>query len=410
MATTSKDDLAAKVAHEKRLLGAARSLAASLAQRVRSSLASGSSPALEGPGLEVLVPTLADHYAKVAADFSHDMADELPEGMKPTPAELDRIDAALDEAFKARATGTADIVMTNAQATAVRSVIRAKAEVEASDTMSTSDIPTLASNMFLTVQRARAASMACTETQWAAERSKGIEVQVLIGEEDGEAKADVEAFKVWRSQGDSRVRTASTGGFDHLSPDGQKVPTNEVFTVSGQRLRWPGDVALGASLGNIIGCRCSAIYDAPSVAAVREVFLENQVPAEPTDPKKPGKLREVRVGFVFSEMTPSNASLRDAVQAAIEDYVSGLGDGDDVMESAVRSAILGATTSEDLAVDTFQLLTPSGNVDILKGQIAVIGDVIFLVTDSEIVLDDPDPFPLTESELVESIVFQDVDN
>ena len=87
------------------------------------------------------------------------------------------------------------------------------------------------------------------------------------------AEATREAFKVWRSQADSRVRTIETGPFDHLVPDGQRVPSHLPFTVSGEALMWPGDTSLGASLGNVIRCRCGAVYDVVSVAAARRSML-----------------------------------------------------------------------------------------------------------------------------------------
>ena len=77
------------------------------------------------------------------------------------------------------------------------------------------------------------------------------------------------AVKIWRSQGDSRVRT---GVFNHLSADGQRVPVSEPFTVSGESLMWPGDTSYGASVGNVINCRCSAIYEAESIEELRRIL------------------------------------------------------------------------------------------------------------------------------------------
>lgn len=308
MPTTSEADLALKLKHEKRLLGSARSLAAALAQRMRAALAGGSAPALQGPGEEVMGPMLREHYDKVARDFDHDLTDAMPDDLKPKAEELAQILDTLDRAFEVRATSVAAMVMENAQASAVKAVQRATSLVEQSDDLNPSDIPTLASNMFLTVQRARAASLACTETQWAAERAKGVEVQVLVGQEDGELKFDTQAFKTWRSQGDSRVRTAARGKFDHLAPDGQKVPTDQAFQVSGELLRWPGDPGLGASGGNLIGCRCSAIFDVESVVDLRRLLHralgpEDAIPLVPEESNPfPVTESEVVEDIIFADV------------------------------------------------------------------------------------------------------------
>lgn len=66
--------------------------------------------------------------------------------------------------------------------------------------------------------------------------------------------------KEWISTLDNRNRGAQPGArFDHLEPDGQIVPNDEAFTVSGQKLDFPGDTHLGASAGNVIHCRCAAV-------------------------------------------------------------------------------------------------------------------------------------------------------
>ncbi len=64
------------------------------------------------------------------------------------------------------------------------------------------------------------------------------------------------AQKMWKNVGDNRVRT---GKFDHRQPDGQIRPVALPFEVSGELLMYPGDTSLGASTGNVAGCRCSAI-------------------------------------------------------------------------------------------------------------------------------------------------------
>jgi hypothetical protein len=63
--------------------------------------------------------------------------------------------------------------------------------------------------------------------------------------------------KEWISTNDKRVRTYENGKYDHLAANGQVVGIDESFTVSGEKLRHPGDP--NGSLGNTINCRCSIL-------------------------------------------------------------------------------------------------------------------------------------------------------
>jgi hypothetical protein len=46
---------------------------------------------------------------------------------------------------------------------------------------------------------------------------------------------------------------------EHVKAHGQKVPQNSLFTVWGEHLMYPGDTGHGASLKNVIRCRCESI-------------------------------------------------------------------------------------------------------------------------------------------------------
>ena len=66
--------------------------------------------------------------------------------------------------------------------------------------------------------------------------------------------------KRWLTSRDARVRRPEPGSpFDHWSADGQTVPIDQPFSVSGEPLMHPGDRSRGASAGNLINCRCSVI-------------------------------------------------------------------------------------------------------------------------------------------------------
>ncbi len=65
------------------------------------------------------------------------------------------------------------------------------------------------------------------------------------------------ATKMWQTMGDSLVRTSP---FNHQEANGQTVPKDAAYMVSGQFLNYPGDTSLGASPGNTINCRCVSVY------------------------------------------------------------------------------------------------------------------------------------------------------
>lgn len=98
------------------------------------------------------------------------------------------------------------------------------------------------------------------ETQAASESTKLIEEfssaglnpkNVVNNHYDG----TTDKTKTWYTVGDKRVRPA------HRAVDGQTVKINEPFIVKGEQLMYPGDTSMGASFGNVSGCRCSAVYN-----------------------------------------------------------------------------------------------------------------------------------------------------
>ena len=61
--------------------------------------------------------------------------------------------------------------------------------------------------------------------------------------------------KVWVSALDARTRQEPESRFDHYHMNQVKVPLEEAFNVSGEKLMFPGDPK--GSGGNVINCRCS---------------------------------------------------------------------------------------------------------------------------------------------------------
>lgn len=111
----------------------------------------------------------------------------------------------------------------------------------------------------------RSETIAATETQKAAEGAKrttmanapNISPAVALG------AIVLRSFKQWVTRGDGKVRP------DHSAADFQEVPVDDPFFVGGELLMYPGDTSLGASLWNIINCRCVALYRSVTVRVRR---------------------------------------------------------------------------------------------------------------------------------------------
>ena len=118
-------------------------------------------------------------------------------------------------------------------------------------------------SIFMSRQLARSQMIAATETQKVAEGTKQIERDNFLSLRNNATAAQLDLppivpKEIWVTQGDSLVRDGDASVFNHLAADGQEK-INGTFTVSNELLRFPGDVSLGASAGNVIRCRCSAV-------------------------------------------------------------------------------------------------------------------------------------------------------
>jgi len=102
--------------------------------------------------------------------------------------------------------------------------------------------------------------IATFETQSAAESTKLITAEAMAGQKPytlndvpiATLPTKKKAEKTWFNVGDGRVRPT------HVSANGQTVDLDEPFIVGGYRMRYPGDLSLGASGAEVWNCRCSA--------------------------------------------------------------------------------------------------------------------------------------------------------
>lgn len=219
---------------------------------------------------EDLATLLNSHYGSVSAAFRGRVDGQLPEDLRASQSENRVVDEALLAALLARADRQARLINDTNAADANTALEQASQIVQA-DPSAPADRTTIAVTAGAILSRrlrGRLESRVNVETQDVAEMVKTTEAQVLAGvqpPEGGAPAVPVETgpSKTWFTVGDERVRPA------HVAADGQTVPVGEAFLVGGQQLRWPGDTGLGATLDNVMGCRCSSVHDTDELIAVR---------------------------------------------------------------------------------------------------------------------------------------------
>ena len=197
---------------------------------------------------------LLAHYVRVGELFT-----------RVIDAQLKQVSIVVSEHYKVKSVEQARAITTTTRRHAERALTIARlAATEAGLAglviMTGLEIATAAVGIFNRRLAGREDSLLMFETNLSAEAAKLTQVELLAGEEPsiaGGSSRPSKRTKSWANLGDSRVRRSP---FNHLFAE-QTVPANKPFIVSGERLMYPGDTSLGASLGNVIRCRCSAIYE-----------------------------------------------------------------------------------------------------------------------------------------------------
>lgn len=96
----------------------------------------------------------------------------------------------------------------------------------------------------------RIPTIAATETQNVYQTAKQYASNDLSGKLAQQGKT---MQKRWNATLDQNTRPS------HQQAHGQRVPTEQLYTVKNQHLMYPGDTNHGASLDNVINCRCESI-------------------------------------------------------------------------------------------------------------------------------------------------------
>lgn len=220
---------------------------------------------------EALATILNEHYDRARIEFSKRINKELPVEVKATDAEEAEIAAALAIFFSERSQQQTrfinDTTQKNMEAAFTDAVFLSQEQAMAEERQVTPQELALTAGSLLSLKLAgRVEGVVSTETQAASETSKDTEATVLSG--IGAAVAittarDVPVTKEWITVGDELVRPA------HNNADNQIQQVGGSYIVGGQSLRWPGDTGQGATLNNVMNCRCASIHDVDEILSVR---------------------------------------------------------------------------------------------------------------------------------------------
>lgn len=199
---------------------------------------------------------LQSHYIDVSNVFSKRIIDQLGK-----PEDYDRIlDAMKNEiqlAANKRASASAAVISDtthNDMQDAIEKVTKDAAQD--GKILSKSETAERAKLELDRKNAARLGTISATETQNPAEKAKQAEINILHqndAEFDGEKITDKNLQKQWIAILDNVTRDA------HADADGQIVDFDEPYIVMGQQLMVPGDMDLGATIDNVINCRCSSV-------------------------------------------------------------------------------------------------------------------------------------------------------
>jgi len=198
---------------------------------------------------------LLKHYKKVSKEFSNRLTEDMPKDIAVTTDERKIIDDALNLYYIAHSGDQATQITKTTQDNIDSAFAEANEEDRIADlekAFTPVQIAVIAATNLVRKLYGRNSTIAAYETQVIAETAKGVEGQVLSGNDPsvlvGSNKPS-QVKKEWVSMGDQLVRE------DHIFADGQVVDDSEPYTVGGESLMWPGDSSLGASAGNVINCR-----------------------------------------------------------------------------------------------------------------------------------------------------------
>lgn len=221
-----------------------------------------------------LTGLLLRFYKKTDGQFEGIFYEKLPKSLQITGEELNKLNESKDKYFNDRSSSQSLLILltTNNQIFDSVELAKKQAEEQARQDKPTSNRATalIAGALVLNKLNARNRSIARFEIGNAAESVKSAEADVLTGNDPyistKRPPQNNPVIKTWITKGDQKVRKDP---FSHVSADFQEQPTTKPFIVGGQQLMYPGDTSLGASIANVIECRCISFIDVDQIKAIR---------------------------------------------------------------------------------------------------------------------------------------------
>jgi len=376
-------ELGEKLRLEAELRPRVRAARRSLVREVTRSFGRGGSlPDVASISEKELGPILLDHYGRVGEKFSRTIGEELPSSLRATPREEGELSGIMALLFEDRAPKQAREIASTDEKNAKTSVEvagmeRLRIEEEEGRSVTRLEEALIVGIVLGRRLQGREQGIVTRETQVPAEMSKMSELQVLLnlpipfpgGRRRGRSTREVpekRVFKGWVSQGDSRVRTPPDSAFDHLKADSGQVPVDEPFIVSGEKLMHPGDESLGASKGNIAGCRCSSQVDVEEVASARMRMVEEEAPVEGAKPREDAKTSTEKWKDENGNWLPERRKLHDEIVDDFTKNAISVPEG----EEKVFHMVAGGTASGKGTV------IGAGKVELPRGHVKVDADEI----------------------------------
>ena len=202
-----------------------------------------------------LIALLRNHYRKVAKAFNGEVRKEAKHHnlILDTKAAEETINDDVMKYILAHSVTQSGIILGTTQKELqqiVSSVLLGNAVAETQ--LSNIQVGNELKKRFVDRMGSRVDTIAITETNMVAERVKYIEANTLA-QVVAQQPAKQTLVDTWNTTLDEKTRAS------HVAADRQEIPHGRAFTVQGQLLRYPGDMSLGASLDNVINCRCASI-------------------------------------------------------------------------------------------------------------------------------------------------------
>ncbi|MCK5292984.1 MAG: hypothetical protein KAR39_13320 [Thermoplasmata archaeon] len=208
-----------------------------------------------------LTALLRKHYARVQRSFRGDTTKSLMRSINEKQDEIPNVmletEAALIVAANERAPIQATRILetTQDEFNTILADVAVSAAV-AGEVLTRQQEATRITQDFNSRIPGRTNTIAMFETQAMAEETKLIEADTIAA--TGAVVAGIaiaqQMQKTWNTILDERTRDS------HVLADLQNRQQGQPFMVQGQLLRVPGDTSLGASLGNVINCRCASEF------------------------------------------------------------------------------------------------------------------------------------------------------